>query len=140
MAIQSNPYLSFPTNNAREAMTFYGEVFGAEPTFLPLSGMPGMPEGTDLLMHSELKTDEIHLMAADNCGNQELTQGNCFDIALMVPAADAARGRELFAKLSAGGQVFMPLEAQPWGDVYGQFVDKFGVRWAFNIGQSEPVE
>ena len=42
---------------------------------------------------------------------------------------------ELFTKLSAGGEVLVPLAKQPWGDVYGQFTDKFGIRWQFNIGE-----
>ena len=26
-----------------------------------------------------------------------------------------------------------PLEAAPWGDEFGMFVDRFGISWLFNI-------
>jgi PhnB protein len=30
----------------------------------------------------------------------------------------------------------MPLEKQAWGDEFGMCVDKFGVAWMVNIGQT----
>jgi len=38
-----------------------------------------------------------------------------------------------FEKLSAGGNVTMPLEKAPWGDAFGMLTDKFGVSWLVNI-------
>jgi PhnB protein len=42
---------------------------------------------------------------------------------------------ELFAKLSAGGSEIDPLRIEMWGDYYGSLVDKFGVRWMFDVAQ-----
>ncbi|MGD1040584.1 MAG: VOC family protein, partial [Dehalococcoidales bacterium] len=28
-----------------------------------------------------------------------------------------------------GGKIEMPLGNQPWGDYYGDFTDKFGIKW-----------
>jgi len=39
---------------------------------------------------------------------------------------------QLFAKLSAGGKVSTPMQAQFWGAYYGSLTDKFGVNWMFN--------
>ena len=36
----------------------------------------------------------------------------------------------------------MPLEAAPWGDVFGQLTDKFGISWMVNIvgaGAEQPA-
>lgn len=35
----------------------------------------------------------------------------------------------LFAALSAGGKVEMPLQVMFWGDYFGSFTDKYGVQW-----------
>jgi PhnB protein len=44
--------------------------------------------------------------------------------------------REMFDKLAGGGEVKMKLEKMPWGDIYGQITDKFGVDWMMDIGDS----
>jgi PhnB protein len=41
--------------------------------------------------------------------------------------------RAYFEKLSAGGQVAMPLEKAPWGDTFGMCTDRFGVNWMVNV-------
>ena len=35
--------------------------------------------------------------------------------------------------LAEGGTVKNSLEAAPWGDVFGQLIDRFGIHWMFNI-------
>lgn len=137
MAITCNPYLSIADGKCREAMTFYGDVFGATPTFLPLSGMTNMPDDAEQIMHSELRADLITLMAADNVGHQDLKHGNTVDIALMAGPADLAPCQEIFAKLADGGQVTMAMEPQEWGAVYGQCIDRYGFSWAINVAQEQ---
>jgi len=41
---------------------------------------------------------------------------------------------KLFAGLSEGGKVTMPLQDMFWGDYFGSCVDKFGVNWMFAFG------
>jgi len=38
--------------------------------------------------------------------------------------------------LADGGTVAMPLEVAPWGDAFGQLVDKYGISWMVNIARS----
>ena len=61
-----NPYLQF-VGNAREAATFYQEVFGGElnvMTFGDMGGGPGVPD--DGVMHAQLETlDGFTLMLSD---------------------------------------------------------------------------
>ncbi len=38
----------------------------------------------------------------------------------------------LFAELSAGGNVEMQLQEMFWGDYFGSCKDKFGIQWMFN--------
>jgi PhnB protein len=38
----------------------------------------------------------------------------------------------IFAALSEGGKVTMPLQDMFWGAYYGSFIDKYGVHWMIN--------
>lgn len=40
-----------------------------------------------------------------------------------------AEADALFAKLSEGGRIEMPMQEMFWGDYFGSFKDKFGVQW-----------
>ena len=42
---------------------------------------------------------------------------------------------ELFAKISEGGTVTMPLADMFWGSYFGTCTDKFGIKWQFNFEQ-----
>ena len=49
-----------------------------------------------------------------------------------APGPSSRRCDELFAKLSAGGSVTMPLQEMFWGAYYGTWTDRFGVNWMVN--------
>jgi predicted 3-demethylubiquinone-9 3-methyltransferase (glyoxalase superfamily) len=53
-------------------------------------------------------------------------------MSLFVECADEAEIDELFAKLSSGGQVMMPLNAYPFSRKFGWLADRFGVSWQLN--------
>jgi predicted 3-demethylubiquinone-9 3-methyltransferase (glyoxalase superfamily) len=42
---------------------------------------------------------------------------------------------ELFATLSQGGQVFMPLDTYPFSKKFGWVADRYGVSWQLNLPQ-----
>ncbi|MFT4211922.1 MAG: VOC family protein [Microbacterium sp.] len=128
------PYLHF-SGDAREAMTFYASVFGGEPQFMTFGsgGMPGADP--DAIMHSYLGADEIELMGSDLPADERFDafrkNGN---ITLSLSGPDEARLTELWDALSAGGEITTPLAKAPWGASYGDFIDRFGIRWLVNIG------
>jgi len=43
----------------------------------------------------------------------------------------------LFNRLSAGGQVIMPLDKAFWGAYFGMVTDKFGVQWMVNYDYNQ---
>lgn len=136
MASRLNPYLSFD-GTAREAMEFYRDVFGGDlslNTFAQVGGAEG-PEG-DRIMHGRLETSKGYtLMGADQPPGDEHRPGN--DVAVSLSGDDADELRGYWSRLSAGGQVHVPLEKQMWGDEFGMCQDRFGVTWMVNIGRSE---
>jgi PhnB protein len=59
-----------------------------------------------------------------------VNQGN--NVYICLQPDTRAEADTLFAALSAGGSVEMPLAEQFWGDYFGSFDDKFGVKWMIN--------
>jgi len=136
MSSRLNPYLSFD-GNAREAMQFYGGVFGSEPALSTYGeyGDPSAP-GAEKIMHATLETSGGYtLMAADNPPGTPYTPGNTMSISLSGDEEDALR--RYWGGLSDGGTVVVPLDKQMWGDTFGMCTDRFGVTWMVNIGQPQ---
>lgn len=127
-----NPYISF-AGTAREAMEFYQSVFGGDLLISTFgeAGMPGVdPEG---IMHARLESGSLNLMGADTIPEMPVTFGDNVQISLSGPASDEAELRGYWDALVDGGEVGVPLEKAPWGDHFGMFTDRFGVKWMVNI-------
>jgi len=75
------------------------------------------PPGGHLLMGSD---------APESFGFR-VTQGNNIYIAIHPDTREDAD--KYFNALSSGGIIEMPMKDQFWGDYYGSFTDKFGIRW-----------
>lgn len=133
MTTRLNPYLSF-RDTAKQAMQFYQSVFGGElatSTFAEFHASED-PAEQDKIMHSMLTTDGgLVLMASDTPNRMEYNPGNNYSISLS--GEDEAELRGYWDKLADGGNVTMPLDKAPWGDVFGMCVDRYGVSWLVNI-------
>jgi PhnB protein len=132
MASRLNPYISF-TDNARQALEYYKDVFGGNLT-MNTFGEYGQGDGPDAdkIMHGQLETDSGYtIMAADTPTGMDHNPGTNITVSLSGDDSDELRG--YWDKLSAGGQVTMPLEKQMWGDEFGMCVDQFGIGWMVNI-------
>ncbi len=138
MSIKLNPYLGF-RDNAKEAMEFYQSVFGGELTLSTFGEFQASedPAEQDKIMHAMLVTEDgLTLMAADTPNSMKYTPGDSYSVSLS--GEDEAQLRRFWEALSAGGTVAMPLEAAPWGDMFGMCADRFGVSWLVNIAGPKP--
>lgn len=126
MSYGLQPYISFQ-GRAREAMTFYHEVFGGQLDIVEFSqfGIPHEP--ADGVMHSALVVDGTTLIMGSDA-MEEAPAG----IALSL-SGTGDELRELFAKLADGAQDMRELQQEQWGAEYGEVLDKYGVRWMFNV-------
>lgn len=139
MAIKLNSYINF-NGNAKEALDFYHGIFGgtvASDTFGEFNeqsggAMPMPDEDKDKIMHASLNGEHIEIMISDvpSTWPKMTTESN---IVLALNGDDEATLRTYWDKLAVDGKVTQPLEAAPWGDVFGSVVDKFGVSWMFDI-------
>lgn len=142
MATTLNPYIQF-RDEAREAMTFYQDVFGGDLNVSTFSdyGDPGEAD-PDGVMHAQLQAPGgLVLMAADTPPGMELSPGSQIAISL---SGDGEELHGYWGKLSEDGQVQVPLEKQMWGDEFGMCTDRFGITWMVNIagsgGDQPPAE
>ncbi|MBC7861538.1 MAG: VOC family protein [Bacteroidia bacterium] len=141
--ITINPYLNF-NGNTEEAFNFYKSVFGGE--FLGgISRFKDTPDGDKLpaadqqkVMHIALPIGKGNvLMATDflESMGHKLIEGNNFSISIETESEPEAD--KIFAALSAGGNVEMPLQKMFWGDYFGILKDKFGIQWMVNHAQQK---
>jgi PhnB protein len=134
------PYIHFK-DNARQAMEFYQTVFGGKldvRSFKEL-GASQNPSEDNLVMHSMIEADNgLTFMASDTTPRMEYKSGTDFSISLSGDNEEEIKG--YFEKLSAGGTVVQPLQKATWGDTFGMCVDKFGIKWLFNISGPQADE
>ena len=128
-------YLNYD-GNCREAFEFYRSVFGGDFDLISTfgDGPPdmNMPEDErDRIMHVSYRIGSSVLMGSDTSAHfgPPFNQGNNFTVSYSAKSREETD--ELFAKISEGGTVIMPLGDMFWGAYYGLCTDKFGVSWQF---------
>lgn len=143
----TSTYLNFE-RNTEEAFNFYKSVFGTEfsggrisrfSDIPPQEGQPPVAEADkNLVMHVALPITGGHYLMGTDCPESmgfKLARGNNVYICLSPDTKNEAD--TLFAKLSAGGQIEMPLTDMFWGDYFGSWSDKFGVKWMINVAGNQ---
>ena len=130
-----HPYLFFG-GRCDEAIEFYRATLGAEVVMLSRfkespEPQPGLPECFgDKVMHASIRIGDTMLMASDGrCEGEANFEG--FSLSVTVP--DEAEATRVFAALSEGGLVTMPLAKTFWADKFGVLQDRFGVGWMVSV-------
>lgn len=131
------PYLNF-NGRCDEAVEFYKKALGAEVLMRSAfkdapdpEMLKQMPPGTgDKVMHVTMKIGDSIVMASDGkCAGAPTFEG----ISLSLAPSSLQEAEKLFAGLSQGGQVLMPLTKTFWSPGFGMLSDKFGVHWMVNV-------
>ncbi len=139
---QINPYLCF-NGNCEEAFNHYKLVFNTEFNFLGrFKDMPAdencpppSPEFGEKVMHVSMSINGTHLMGSDtNPAMGEVSFGQ--NISISVNADSKEEADKIFAGLSDGGQITMPLQNTFWGAYFGMCIDKFGIMWMMNFDEN----
>ncbi len=132
MNYQLNSYLNFDGDCA-EAFALYAEAFGGTPQIMRFGDMPDSPaEHKDKVLHVNLNIGSTMLMGSDcipGFGNP-LVKGNNQSVVIQPESREEAD--RLFAILSKGGQIEMPMSDEFFG-YFGTFVDRFGICWMIVI-------
>lgn len=135
MRVRISPYLTFGEGNAREAMEFYRSVLGGELSLMTFSELGAEGEEADLIAHGELVVQDGLLLHGGDAPPAAGPVRRGAQVTVAVMGQDSPQARSWFTALSEGGEITMQLELQSWGDHYGEFVDRFGVPWMFDLGE-----
>jgi PhnB protein len=130
------PYLFF-NGRCEEAIEFYKTAVGAELQMLlrhkdsPMPPPGQLPPGSEQkIMHAAFRVGDTVVMASDGmCDGKPVFNGFTLSIAF----ASEAQVRPVFAKLSDGGNIRMPVEKTFWSPAFGMLVDRFGVSWMVTV-------
>jgi PhnB protein len=127
------PYIHF-NGNAREAMQFYADVFGANDLEISnYSAAPaelGMPS-SDAVLHSQMTVGGQMLMAADAMPGAEYRAQASVSISHAVQSFEVGTG--IFDRLADGGGIVMPFAPTFFTPGFGMCKDKFGTHWMINV-------
>lgn len=132
------PYLHLP-GTARQALTFYGEVFGARAQLHSFAEFGRTDGPADAIAHGYLVDGPVSLFAADASGDEPTFRCEGMMLSLLG-AASPATLRDWFRRLSDGGRVVEELETRPWGASDGQVVDRYGLHWLIGFEGEEREE
>lgn len=127
------PYVFFD-GRCEEAFQFYEKAVGARLEMKmkykesPEKHPPGMlpPGYEEKIMHMSFHVGKSLVMASDGmCGGDAKFEG--MSLALSVDTEGEAQ--KVFAALSEGGNVQMPMNKTFFSPAFGMVADKFGVHW-----------
>ena len=133
------PYLMF-NGQCREAFEQYEQWLGGKIVYMGTYGeapgeFQGTPEMRDRIMHATLMFDGNSLMASDCPPDAPPLPPSTH---LAVETVTPEKAESLFAALSEGAEITMPLGETFWAYRFGMLTDKFGVQWMVSAGK--PME
>jgi PhnB protein len=124
-------YIHFD-GRCEEAIAFYQQAVGAVQLMLSRykeapqdsPGQPCPPGSENKIMHARLNIGGTTVMMSDGpCS------GRYEGFSLTLVASTPAEAERLFAALSPGGKVDMPLAKTFFSPAFGMLTDRFGVKW-----------
>ena len=146
MSVNAVAHLNFH-GQAREALEFYGSVFGGQPTIATYGdfGMPAdLPDAAKVVWGQVLGGNGFRVMAYDVPGaapapapaatrrenGVTLTDSPFF---LSVRGDSVEEVGALWAALADGAAVIEPFGPAPWAPAFGMLADRFGVTWILDV-------
>jgi len=139
-----NPYINF-NGNAEEAFDFYKSVFGGEfETLLRFKDLASdefpVPENeADKIMRITLPIGESTLIANDVPESMGRVSEDENRSKIAVNTESREEADKIFAGLTQGGSIEMPMDDGPWGTYFGMFRDKFGIEWTVEFDPNRVV-
>jgi PhnB protein len=111
------PYVYFQ-GRCDEALEFYRAAIGADATVFA--------RFEDQVAHAVLNIGDTTVLASDGQGE---SQPDFSGFSLSLTVSDDGEAERLFAALSDGGTVQVPMAPTPFASRLGLVADKFGVPW-----------
>jgi PhnB protein len=126
--VRVEPYVYFQ-GRCEEALEFYRDAIGADATvFARFGDIPGSAAAAAeaKVAHAVLRIGDAVVLASDGKG---AGQPDFSGFSLSLTVSDDAEAERLFAALSAGGVVQVPMAPTPFASRLGLVADRFGAPW-----------
>ena len=125
-----NTYLNYGGNCA-QAFRFYEEHLGGKIIAMTTHGqMPDPssvdPNWKDKVLHARITLGETALFGADVPADRFKPMRSAY---LTLSGDSIAEAERIYALLSEGGEIFMPMEETFFAYRFAMFRDKFGTSW-----------
>jgi PhnB protein len=128
------PNLTF-AGRSEEVLEHYRSALGGEVTIMRFAGSPAAefapPGWGDKVLYGTLNAPLGIVHCMDASPERAGEPGGNFVIGIQTTSESETDA--IFAKLSAGGTVLMPLEKTFWSPKFGMFADKFGIKWMVSL-------
>ncbi len=123
-------YLNYG-GNCEQAFRFYEQHLGGKITMMMTHGQqPGLndvpPDWKNAILHARISIGETELMGADIPPDRFQPMRSAY-LSLLVGSIDEAE--RIYALLSDGGQIFMPMQETFFAFRFAMLRDKFGTSW-----------
>jgi PhnB protein len=126
--MQLHTYLNYG-GNCEQAFRFYEQHLGGKITMLMRHGeqptpSEAPPDWNGKVLHARMSLGGTELLGADIPGYQPMRSAY---LSLTLGSADEAE--RIYAVLSDGGQLFMPIQETFFASRFAMLRDKFGTSW-----------
>jgi PhnB protein len=123
-------YLNFG-GNCKQAFNFYEQHLGGKITMMVTHGQQPNPENVpsdwkNAILHARISIAETELLGADIPPDRFQPIRSAY-LTLLLNSTDQAE--RIYALLSDGGQIFMPMEETFFAYRFAMLRDKFGTSW-----------
>ena len=128
--MQLHTYLNYG-GNCEEAFRFYEQHLGGKITFLMRHGeQPGLgnvpQDWKGKVLHARMNLGGTELLGADIPAERFQPIRSAY---LSLTVASIGEAERIYALLSDGGQIFMPMEETFFANRFAMLRDKFGTSW-----------
>ena len=123
-----NTYVNF-AGTCAEAFHYYEQHLGGQIGMVMTRGdLPDQsqirPESKSAVVHARISIGDTELLGADVDNAQPMRSAY-----LSLTVESDSEAERIFAALSDGGQVFMPMQETFFASRFAQLRDRFGINW-----------